>query len=259
MFDEHIHPEHWGVMPYLKLGALSIPMYELCVGLGIVVGLLIWWLLKEPTHQKNGGVVILAALIGGAIGAKLPIVIMALPYVLKTGDWASLLAGRTITGGLIGALIGVMLVKKLYKIEGRFGNPIAIGAAFGCAIGRLGCFFRGCCYGVPTTLPWGVNFGDGCLRQPTQIYESLFFLVMGILMLIFRKRAKPGQLMVVFVGSYFTLRFFEEFIRDPAVAPVVFGLTVFQWICLVGLAFLAVRERVRKGHTLGADLGNELF
>ena len=246
MLDDHFHPDNWGVLPFFRIGPLSIPMYGFFVGLGIVIGILVWFILREPSHKKDGGIVILAALVGGTIGAKLPIVVLTLPYVLRTGNWSALLSGRTITGGLIGAFIGVIVVKKLCKIEGRFGNPIAIGAAFGCAIGRLGCFCRGCCYGTQTSLPWGVNFGDGIPRHPTQLYEAAFFVVAGVIMLFFRKRAKPGQLMLIFVSTYFSVRFFEEFIRDPAVAPKAFGLTIFQWICLAGLLLLAVKETVRK-------------
>ena len=242
MLDFHEHPEHWGICPELHLGAVSLPAYGFCVGLGLAAGIATWLLLRQKNEGAGGGTVAFAALLGGIIGAKLPIVLLALPHILKTGDWAALLSGRTITGGLVGALLAVLLVKHFAHIEGRFGNPLAIGAAFGCAIGRFGCFFAGCCYGTPTALPWGVDFGDGIPRHPTQLYESAFFLIAGLLLLSFRKKARPGLLMTALVGSYFLFRFFEEFLRAPEISPRYAVLTLFQWICLAGLALLSIKE-----------------
>jgi len=242
MLDFHEHPANWGVMPQINVLGHAIPTYGACVGLGLAVGIGVWLLLRPKSEGKGGGTVALAALVGGTLGAKLPIVILALPHVIWSGNWAALLSGRTITGGLVGALIAVMLVKHFAKIEGRFGNPLAVGAAFGCAIGRFGCFFAGCCYGTATELPWGVDFGDGICRHPTQLYESAFFLLAGVIMLRILRKARPGALMTGFVGSYFLFRFFEEFFRAPEISPKYAGITLFQWICLAGLTLLGLKE-----------------
>src|SRR5580698_2095411 len=121
-----------------------------------------------PRHDRL--TINLAAFIGGVLGAKLPFV-----FVRGT-DWfgtAWLADGKTVSTGLIGAYIAVELVKWFCGIKAKTGDSFALPLALALAVGRWGCFFHGCCHGVPTQLPWGVDFGDGVLRHPTQVYESL--------------------------------------------------------------------------------------
>ena len=130
---------------------------------------------------------------------------------------------------IIGGKIGVMIIKKRLNIKKNQGNLFAAPVSMGIAIGRIGCFLRGCCYGIETTLPWGINFGDGVLRHPTQIYESIFCLGLSI----YFKRAKnpePGQLFKEFLLYYFTFRFLVEFIRFGS--KLFLGLTGFQFVSL---------------------------
>jgi phosphatidylglycerol:prolipoprotein diacylglycerol transferase len=109
--------------------------------------------------------------------------------------------------------------------------------ALGVAIGRIGCFLRGCCFGKETSLPGGVDFGDGILRHPTQLWESIFmFLLFGFLMWKRTKNPKPGELFRILGISYFGFRFLIEFIRVEKIA--FFGLTWFQIICLLALIYL---------------------
>jgi prolipoprotein diacylglyceryltransferase len=151
-------------------------------------------------------------------------------------DITPLLSGRTITGGLIGGTLAVMYVKYKLKIKDKKGNLFAPAIAIGVAIGRIGCLFKGCCYGIATSLPWGVDFGDGIPRHPTQIYEIIFFLLMFVFLMVKRETAKPGQLFYWLMNSYFIFRFVEEFIREE---PTLFlGLTIFQYISIVALIFI---------------------
>ena len=108
------------------------------------------------------------------------------------------------------------------------------------AVGRWGCFFNGCCYGVVTTLPWGVDFGDGIPRHPTQIYESLFHATMaGVLIVIARRGLIPHQRLKLYLIAYCGYRFLTEFIRpEPTLAG---GLTFYQWFVLPCAAALMVQ------------------
>ena len=152
-------------------------------------------------------------------------------------NWQVLLYGKSIVGGIIGGFLGVIITKKLLKITGKRGNLFAPAIALGVAIGRIGCFLRGCCYGKATSMPWGVDFGDHILRHPTQIYESLFmFLLFCYLMWKRTKNPKPGQLFKILGISYFTFRFLIEFLRVEPIA--VLGMTWFQLISIICLVYL---------------------
>lgn len=136
--------------------------------------------------------------------------------------------------------------KKKLNIKIRLGNNIVPGVIVGIAIGRIGCFLRGCCYGVHTELPWGVDFGDGVLRHPTQIYEIIFLIFMLIFINIkFKNKPKAGSLFDIFMITYFFYRFVVEFIR---VEPELFlTLTMFQWISIVIIIyFLYLNNNIIK-------------
>jgi len=132
----------------------------------------------------------------------------------------------------------VWWIKRRLNIQSRFGNILAPGVALGLATGRVGCFLSGCCHGTPTALTWGVDFGDGIPRHPTQLYEMVFCLAAFAVIQRRLPTAQPGSLMSGFLTAYFVFRFFEEFIRA---GEVRFGLTPFQWICLAGLFLMGIR------------------
>jgi phosphatidylglycerol---prolipoprotein diacylglyceryl transferase len=240
MLDYHTVPtEHWGLRPVLfQIGPFNISSYSFFVLLGLIVGLVVYFYLskKEQKLSENSFYILVSALVGGILGAKIPIWIMNLPLIIKSfPDISPLLSGRTITGGLIGGTLAVMYIKKRLNIKDKKGNLFAPAIAIGVAIGRIGCLLKGCCYGTPTKLPWGIDFGDGIPRHPTQIYEIIFFVVAFIILLIKRKNAKPGQLFYRLMNSYFIFRFFEEFIREE---PRYLGITVFQYISIAALLFI---------------------
>jgi len=213
-------PANWGLAPVLfHLAGIAVPSYGVFVGAGIVAGLLVFlWLSRDERNVGEGTVYIaFAALLGGALGAKLLEAAFNAPSAVGAG-WGALLAGRTVIGGLVGGSVGIVVVKRALGIRERRGNILAPAVALGLAVGRIGCLLRGCCHGEPTSLPWGIDFGDGVPRHPTQIYESIF------------------------ASSYLAFRFFEEFVR--AGARVLFGLTVYQYAALGGLLYFALKDRL---------------
>ena len=110
-----------------------------------------------------------ALIFGAAIGA----------FGLGTANlWLSGQAGigRSIEGALFGAIIAIELFKKLAGITTRTGAGFVLPLAIGIAVGRIGCLLAGLedfTYGVPTGAGWGWDFGDGVLRYPVQLFESL--------------------------------------------------------------------------------------
>ena len=238
----HTVPPGWGLCPP------GFPAYPLFMGVAFVAAGLVF-VYNQRNEPRDGEPralypIVLAAFLGGLLGAKLPIVLMNLRF---GWSWQALLAGRTIVGGLVGGTLGVIIIKRILGIRGRYGNKLAAPVALGMAVGRIGCLLAGCCAGVPTTLPWGVDFGDGILRHPTQLYESLFCLSAFIMLQRARRTALPGHLLSAYFAAYFTFRFLMEFLRPH---PVVAGLTVFQWICVAGLFLLAVKSRLSFSTTI---------
>jgi phosphatidylglycerol:prolipoprotein diacylglycerol transferase len=172
--------------------------------------------------------VALGAFCGAMIGAKLPFVL---------ADWDGLISGRawldngkTIVFGLVGGYFGVELAKALLGIRVKTGDSFAVPVAAAVAIGRLACFVAGCCYGTVTTLPWGIDFGDGHSRHPTQLYESAFHLAAALTIAWLQGRGLlRGHLIKLYIIVYLTYRFLTELIRPEPV--MAWGLTGYQWAC----------------------------
>jgi phosphatidylglycerol:prolipoprotein diacylglycerol transferase len=179
----------------------------------------------------------MSGFIGGAFGAKLPFL-----FGVSDEGWLTLWFrdGKTITTGLIGAYLGVELAKLALEVRVKTGDTFALPLALALAVGRWGCFCNGCCYGQPTTLPWGVDFlGDG-LRHPTQIYESLFHLAMaGVLIALMRRDLLRTHRLQLYLIAYGVYRFLSEYIRPEPIGPL--GFTFYQWVSLFLIAMMAAQ------------------
>ena len=155
-------------------------------------------------------------------------------------DLIFLLGGKTIVGGLLGGLIGVEWIKKRRGIARRTGDLFAIPLAVGIAVGRIGCFLAGLgdqTYGVATSLPWGVDFGDGIARHPVQLYESAYALLLaGVLSMAGSRRPPEGSLFRLFLVLYLGFRLAVDFWKPGA--PLA-GLTSLQWCCAGAVLYYA--------------------
>jgi phosphatidylglycerol---prolipoprotein diacylglyceryl transferase len=156
-------------------------------------------------------------------------------------------AGKTLVGGVLGGWLAVELEKKRIGIRERTGDLFAMPIAVGMAIGRIGCFLSGLpdgTYGVATALPWGVDLGDGVLRHPTALYESLFMAIIAVVLWRLDGRLPRGGLFRALAASYLAFRLVVDFIK-PGVS-LLWGLTGIQIACIVGLAVL-VRRAIADG------------
>lgn len=185
--------------------------------------------------------VITAAIVGAALGSKL--LYWAADPALTLRNWNNpfyLMGGKTIVGGLIGGLIAVEWIKRRLGVERRTGDLFAAPLAVGIAVGRIGCFLSGLdddTYGGETSLPWAVNFGDGIMRHPVQLYEIAWLALLALWLLrAARGPHREGDLFKTFMVGYLGFRLIVDFLK-PGI-PLA-GLTVIQWACLLVLMYYA--------------------
>jgi phosphatidylglycerol:prolipoprotein diacylglycerol transferase len=149
--------------------------------------------------------------------------------------------GHSIAGAIAGGIVAVEIYKLARGIKGSTGVQFVAPLATGIAVGRLGCFLAGLpdyTYGTATTLPWGVDFGDGIQRHPVQLYESI--AMVSFLAVYLREIARHNAFVLrqgfyLFAGFYAAQRFAWEFFKPYS--TVIGPLNIFHVICLVMLAY----------------------
>lgn len=253
MLDNHYVPDGYGIIPYFTIFGKEISSYSFFVGLGLLVGIL-WFMITVSFQDKVRGdkayLIVLSALLFGIIGSKILVIIENITVLIHDISKIRyfLFTGKSIVGGLIGGYVGVRLAKSILKIPHiRTGNRITPAIALGMSIGRIGCFLTGCCYGIKTNLPIGVDFGDGVLRIPTQIIEMIFCFILFLYFFYQQKTNKdliPGILFQKFVLYYFIFRFFIEFIRGTEKNILFFS--IYQVISLLGIGYILIKMRREK-------------
>jgi prolipoprotein diacylglyceryltransferase len=133
----------------------------------------------------------------------------------------------------------VEYAKKRLGVRFNTGDAYVFPLIIGTVIGRIGCFMSGLedqTYGTATSLPWGIDFGDGITRHPTQLYEAVFMLALGLVLLYRMRRPYPnGWLFRAFMFAYLLFRFGVEFIK-PRFAPYL-GLSAIQIASLIGAGY----------------------
>lgn len=153
------------------------------------------------------------------------------------------LGGKTIVGGLLGGWVGVEIAKRRLGIARSTGDLFVFPLILGMSLGRVGCFLTGLedhTYGVPTTLPWGVDFGDGVRRHPTQLYDILVLAVLATLCLLRSRRTwANGRMFRWFMLGYLAWRFLAEFIKPREIRLPWLNLGAIQIASLAGAAVCA--------------------
>ena len=212
-------------------------------------------------------------LLGGLVGSKLLLMVAEPEYASDLWRLVSLdflRSGGVWYGGFLGGLLTGALLIRRYKLPfWKVTDAFAPGVALGQAIGRQGCFAAGCCWGKPTTLPWGVHFselghtitgvpttdasGAPLHLHPTQLYESFASLLLFLFLLwLHRRKRFTGEVIAAYAVLYGLIRFLIEFVRDDPRGDIagltsMTGLSTSQLISLFvivgGLVFLILRRR----------------
>jgi phosphatidylglycerol:prolipoprotein diacylglycerol transferase len=247
-----VHPQ------LFHFGSFSVPTYGFLVALGVLLGL--WISVRnaqrqgiDPDHTWNLGILVVLC---GIIGAKVL-------YIIN--DWSvyaahpreifslnTLQAGGVFSGGLIGALVAAAwYIRKHHLPALATCDAFAPGLAFGHAIGRLGCFSAGCCWGKETHHFWGVTFTNplanqlvgtplGVPLEPTQLFEAAVELAnFFLLMWLFKRKKFDGQIFAAYLVLYGVARYFLEFLRDdPGRGSVFGGIMTGTQLISIGLVVL---------------------
>jgi prolipoprotein diacylglyceryltransferase len=190
--------------------------------------------------QRGGFAVVAGLLVGAALGNKLVFLIERPDVWQRLFDGGLAMPGQSVVGGLIGGLVGVEIAKALTGQTRSTGDAMVWPIAIGLAFGRIGCFVAGLhddTYGVATTLPWGVDFGDGVARHPTQLYDAI--VALGLASAVHgRYRSVPGLAFKLFLSGYLLWRFGIDGLK-PVPHAYAFGWSGIQWVCAVALAVYA--------------------
>ncbi len=207
---------------------LEIKTYGTLIAIGILLAL--FYIMKQAEREnldvQNALDITLYLVIAGIIGARIMYVIVEFRYYRD--DLLSIFkvweGGLVFYGGFLVALpVGYFLLKRKKMPPWKFIDIFATALPLGHAFGRVGCFMAGCCYGRETDVPWAVTFTNpkglayqvlGLHIHPTQIYESIFNLLIFIILHFSLKKKKfDGQNAILYVILYGTARFCVEFFR----------------------------------------------
>jgi len=206
--------------------------YSLCSVLAYACGGFIFYLQakKKKIISEKFFYVILSALLGGLIGSRLGSALFVYRSFYAQYPWmifSPAAGGKTVVGGIIGGYAAVLIAKRIFKVHYASGDCFAPALALGIAIGRIGCFLNGCCYGTVSNVPWSIRINNQQVH-PTQLYESLFCFLLFLFLWIIRNRTrKDGDLFKIFLLIYSFFRFWIEFLRGDKVI-FIFNVSIAQ-------------------------------
>ncbi len=227
----------------LDLGPITVHSYGLLLALAFIAGI---WLASSLARKEGlnpdsiwnmGLIIIFSAL----VGAKILLFLSDFSYYSQNPREIFSLSTLRSTGVYYGGLLLALAASAWYLRRAKLpawkvADLCAPGIALGQAIGRLGCLSAGCCYGKPTTLPWGITFTSryafdnvgvplNIPLHPTQLYESIGTLILFLLVMWrLTRRHFTGQIILEYLILYATLRFVIEFFRDDDRGFVLHGL-----------------------------------
>ncbi len=249
-----------------ELGPITVYTYGVLLAAAYLFGLQLAMRRAKARGLDHNRVLDLGIfiIISALIGAKLLLFIT--DFKTFTANPRELLTLARSGGVFYGGLI-LAVVVALWYIR-RHGLPLwtttdvfAPGIALGHVVGRFGCLFAGCCFGRPTTLPWGITFTDpfaatnvgtplGIPLHPTQLYEAgAEFLILMVLLLTERKgRPFPGRTFWLYMLLYAVSRFIIEFYRGDERGNVgALSTSQFISVLLVPLAIVMLVYLARTG------------
>ncbi|HBC85991.1 MAG TPA: prolipoprotein diacylglyceryl transferase [Lentisphaeria bacterium] len=255
----------------LKLGPLTIYWYGIMVALGFMCAVGLMMLNRKHAEMDTEQIsdMALYGMIAGIVGARIFYVCQF--WSQYQNDLFQIIridkGGLVFYGGFICASLTVLIytLKKKLPVLKVF-DIIAPSMAIGHMFGRIGCFLNGCCFGKPSDLPWAVQFPKGSAPcdafpgqaiHPVQLYESLFNLILAILLMFLLKRLRPGQIAATYLVCYGIGRFTIESLRGDHHQFILEKFTVSQsigiFVAAAGIALFAYTIRKTSGQKAKND------
>lgn len=245
----------------ISLGPLTIRWYGILVALAFSIGAYIAYSqakrLKLDTEELLNILIIIIP--SSIIGARLYYVAMRWDFygthtsqILKT--W---MGGLAVHGGIIAAVLAIFLYCRLRKQNFlTWLDILSPSLALGQAIGRWGNYFNQEAYGYETNLPWAM-FIDGAYRHPTFLYESLWALLVFLLLYTLSKRAHhTGAIFAIYMIAYSVGRFFIEMLRTDSlmIGPLRMAMVI-SVLCVIGGIIILIYLRRQPLPAYSAQLG----
>ncbi|WP_066684687.1 prolipoprotein diacylglyceryl transferase [Christensenella intestinihominis] len=235
------------MFPVTQIFSVSVSTYAIFIVIGFAVGLLCAFLRRRINGVRADDLVacLFIAAAGALIGGKLFFMVQGFPVFLAHAreEGYTFLeyfmdAGLVYYGGFIGGIVFLILAAKLIKTPvWAMVDTILPSIPLMHAVGRVGCFSAGCCYGIPCD--FGVVFDaspiapHGVRLLPVQLIESACLLVLFFLMLHYGKQKRPpGKVLAFYLVGYGIIRFILEFFRYDAIRGIYGALSISQWISL---------------------------
>jgi len=230
----------------LRVGNFTIHTYGVCIALGALLGISL--ISREAKKQGYDQQQILDLsfylLIAAIIGSRVFYIILNLKYYLQhpleiIKIWEG---GLVFYGGFLVAFATCFFYLKRHNLPFlKTCDLLVPGLALGEVLGRLGCFFAGCCYGTPTDLPWSITFThpqtlakQGVPLHPTQLYSSLQALIIFFILICTRRyKIAAGQLTWMYILLYALGRLIIEHFRGDERGLRILGFTLTQTIALL--------------------------
>lgn len=234
-----MHPE------FITIFGRTIYWYGVMTAAGFLAAVAHWsWLARRVGRDPGiGSELGLWVMISGILGGRVAYVLL-FPQEFQ-GQWLEVLridkGGLVWYGGFFGAVLGIILRARMHgESILTLGDFVITGVPLGHALGRIGCFLNGCCYGGSCDLPWAVDFSHGPVH-PTQLYAVGYNLVIygGLLVGYRRLIRRPGATLALYLTLYPVCRFLVQFLRADY-PDTWLGLDHAQQISLGLLAVAAV-------------------
>ncbi len=247
------------------IGDAALQTYTIAISLAFFMGLGIWYQQTRPCKISGEKIINLSifAFLVGLLGARLLFVLTQLPKVIDGSlrieeIWKG---GVVFYGGALSAIAYLYWALPRAKVSRLAGfNTAAPAIAFAHAVGRIGCFFNGCCFGDICHLPWAVTYTNPLATarplntplHPSQLYEVLGLIVLGFCLIRANRRKKSQirwQSYQIYLIGYGIMRFFIEFTRADPMRGGLLNLSTSQWISLGMIASAILLDFTRhRGH-----------
>lgn len=206
-----------------NLGSRPIYWYGIMMACAFMAAMLHWAWIGRREKRPAGFWSDMAfwIMIGGILGARIGYILGNLDYFLAEPLKVIRIdeGGLVFYGGLIGCVLVVILLARRQREPVWSLADFAVGPLpLGHALGRIGCFLNGCCYGSETSCPVAVHMQDA-LRHPVQLYSFALNIALYIFLLwLYPRKRRDGEVLMAYCLIYPVLRFSVEFLRgDPRV------------------------------------------